>query len=140
MPRATCIQPIAATAVAALYARGGKSRRRDNRNMPVMSVRVAVPSTRWSNCTVVGFSVKLRNVGDRASMSLGIHRSAIFGNELYISPASSPATNAPERAVKKTAALVACAKPLKRKVAAGICPTSFCAGSNLSSADQRNSE
>lgn len=36
----------------------------------------------WSNCTVVGFSVKFRNAGENAKISSGIHLSAILGNEL----------------------------------------------------------
>lgn len=36
----------------------------------------------WSNCTVVGFSVKFRNAGENARISSGIHLSAILGNEL----------------------------------------------------------
>lgn len=49
----------------------------------------------WSNWTVVGFSVKFLSVGDMASRSLGIQRSANLGKELYTSPASRPATSAP---------------------------------------------
>ena len=49
----------------------------------------------WSNCTVVGFSVKFLSVGEKARRSLGIQRSANLGKELYTSPASKPATNAP---------------------------------------------
>lgn len=50
----------------------------------------------WSNCTVVGFSVKFRRAGENARISLGIHLSANLGKELYTKPASRPATRAPE--------------------------------------------
>lgn len=49
----------------------------------------------WTNWVVVGFSKKFFHFGSRASKSVGIHRSAIFGKELYTSPASRPATKAP---------------------------------------------
>jgi len=44
---------------------------------------------------VVGFSKKFFHFGSRANKSVGIHRSAILGKELYTSPASRPATKAP---------------------------------------------
>lgn len=37
----------------------------------------------------------LLKAGEYAIRSVGIHLSAIFGNELYNKPASKPATNAP---------------------------------------------
>lgn len=49
----------------------------------------------WTNWVVVGFSKKFFHFGSRASKSVGIHRSAILGKELYTSPASRPATKAP---------------------------------------------
>jgi len=50
---------------------------------------------------VVGFSKKFFHFGSRANKSVGIHRSAILGKELYTSPASRPATKAPvERGVE----------------------------------------
>lgn len=54
-------------------------------------------STLWLNWVVVGFSKRFLYQGDMAQRSDGIQRSAIFGNELYVSPASRPATKAPER-------------------------------------------
>ena len=44
---------------------------------------------------MVGFSKKFFHFGSRANKSVGIHRSAILGKELYTSPASRPATKAP---------------------------------------------
>lgn len=49
----------------------------------------------------------LRGLGEREAMSSGTQRPAILGNELYTSPASSPATNAPaERERKRDSFLV----------------------------------
>jgi len=39
----TCVQPIIATAVAAVWARGGSFSLRDNSHMPEMRAMVAVP-------------------------------------------------------------------------------------------------
>ena len=39
----TCVQPITATAVAAVWARGGSFSLRDNSHMPEMRARVTVP-------------------------------------------------------------------------------------------------
>lgn len=58
-----------------------------NSNNEMLS-RVVYTKTLWSNCTVVGFSKKFLRVGEKASKSSGIHRSPIFGNELYTNPPS----------------------------------------------------
>lgn len=58
-------------------------------------------SSRWLNCTVVGFSERFFGLGLIANRSSGIHCPPILGKELYTSPASSPATNAPEAAQRR---------------------------------------
>ena len=45
---------------------------------------------------MVGFSVKFDNQGEYANRSDGMNLPAIKGKELYVNPASSPATNAPD--------------------------------------------
>merc|ERR1719382_1442342 len=104
MPMATCKHPIPPRARAVSLSCGGRGRDCALAAVRRRAARVEVPRILWLNCTVVGFSVILRNVGEKARISSGIHRSANLGKLLYTRPASSPATKAPETSVMKARA------------------------------------
>src|SRR3972149_1362397 len=67
-------------------------------------------SRRWLNCTVAIFSNRLIQNGCMAYMPSGKKRPFIHGKVLKANPALVPATNPPERIMRKTRPVTACAK------------------------------